>query len=666
MYTKPYIKLLIILILMFTLSGVSTAQENEPTAVATGKGMWIYLGNEIPAGLEYQVLKSVGNGDFIPVGTTSYRGDRGTMKDMAEKYYPLFGNLEKPTESELSLLRNYVSRSKTTDSVYISNFPLMHLLLGTAFFDTEVDPGKTYRYRVAKIAGKDRLWERTSNRVNFPAETDLPKPKFGSKQEFATQVVVRWYVTGESNLSSFLVYRRVFGQGGYQRMDISRGFNVSQDTIYLIAADTAVQEPALYEYYIRPLDIYGNSGPESEVVSAGTVGSVSYPVPDYFNARGGAKDHQVELVWKFSVTGYLSSIELYRSKSYDTGYMRIARLSPNDTSFTDIVPVANENFWYYLITVGPNGNSTPSAKVSAMFRNSGEKPLPPEETGAESIKGGVKVYWSCQEPYAKGFYVYRYVYETAEFEQVSGLIPAGAEIYSFADTARYLQGNEVYRYAVRTVNDVDQLSDYSETASASPGKKATVGSPMNLRITVRDKGILLIWDDMRPTEPVLLGYKVFRKEDPDGRYELLPGDTLKNDLNFYRDTSLVTGKRYRYTVTAIDFYGNESPQSVSVSYVPEASTVIAPEILRAVNTKEGILVSWGQVTDEKAVAVKVYRSRPGMNPLPVITLQKTSDEYLDKSVSEGELYTYEISVINEGDRESLHSSGVTVRRQSGN
>jgi fibronectin type 3 domain-containing protein len=427
-----------------------------------------------------------------------------------------------------------------------------------------------------------------------------------------------------------------------------------------------VQNPALYEYYIRPLDIYGNSGPESEAVTAGTLGSVSYPVPDYFNARGGEKDHRVELSWKFNETEYLRSIELYRSKSYDDGYMRIARLSPNDTSFTDIVPVANENFWYYLITGGPNGNSPPSAKVSAMFRNSGEKPLPPEETGAESIKNGVMVYWSCQEPYTKGFYVYRYIYETAEFEQVSGLIPAGAEIYSFADTARYLQGNEVYRYAVRTVNDVDQISDFSETASASPGKKATVGSPMNLRITRRDKGILLIWDDMRTTEPVLLGYKIFRKEDPDGRYELLPGDTLKNELNFYWDTTLVAGKAYQYTVTAIDFYGNESPQSVSVSFVPEISTVIAPEIMRAVNTKDGILVSWGQVTDENAVAVKVYRSRPGMNPLPVITLQKTSDEYLDKSVSEGELYTYEISVISEGDRESLRSRGVTVRRQSEN
>jgi fibronectin type 3 domain-containing protein len=626
--------------------------------------MWIYLGNEIPSGFEYQVLKSEGNGEFVPLGTASYRQDPGRMKAEAEKYYPLFGNLEKPADSELSFLRDYASRSRTTDSVYIQNFPVMHLLLGTAFFDPEVTAGKTYRYRVAKMSGRDRVWERTSNSESFPPQPDLQKPRFSSRQELFSRVVVRWYVTGESSLNSFLVYRRVFGKGEYQRLNIERGFNISQDTVFLIAADTAVQNPALYEYYIRPLDIYGNSGPGSEVVTAGTLGSSGYPVPVYFKARGGETDHRVELSWRFSEAGYSSSIEVNRSKSFDDGFMRIARLSPKDTTFTDIVPVANENYWYYLVLNGPDGNSPPTAKVSAMFSNSTEKPLLPAEIGAERITGGIRVHWTYQEPYARGFYVYRYLYETAGFEQVSGLIPAGAEVYSYTDTSQYLKGNEVYRYAVRAVNDVNQISDFSETASASPGKKAFIGSPMNLRFTKTDNGLLLVWDDMRPAEPVLLGYKVFRKEDPAGHYILMPGDTLRNSMNYYRDTTLVAGKSYRYTVTAIDFYGNESPQSVSVSYVPEGSTILPPVILRTVNTEEGIVISWGQMTDEKAVAVKVYRSRPGINPLPVITMQKTSDEYLDKAVSEGELYTYEISVVIEGGSESVRSRGMTVRRQA--
>ncbi len=659
---KPYIKLLISLILILGAGTSAEAQDNDPTAVATEKGIWIYLGNEIPQSFQYQVLKSEGNGDFVPLGTTSYRDNPGTMKTEAEKYYPFFDNLDRPGDDQLAYLRSYAAANGTTDSVYISNFPLMHLLLGTAFFDRDVSAGKSYRYRVVKTTGRNSIWERTSNRVNYPPETDIPKPRFSSKQESGSQVVVRWYVAGQSHLSSFLLYRRVFGKGEYRRMDVARGFSISQDTVYLIAADTAVQTPALYEYYIKPLDIYGNSGPESEVVSAGTLGSVTSPVAEYFNARSGEKDHRVELSWRFRETEYLRGIEVYRSKSFDNGYTRIARLSPNDTTYVDIVPVANENYWYYLVSNGVNGKSAPSAKVSAMFRNSGEKPLPPAETGAESINGGIKVYWSYQEPYAKGFYVYRYIYETAEYGQVSQLIPAKAEIFSFTDTSSYLQGNEVYRYAVRTVNDVDQLSDMSEVVSASPGKKAAVRIPANLHMTRTGNGILLVWDDMRETEPVLLGYKVFRKEEPDGRYTLLPGDTLRNDLNYYRDTTIAEGKRYSYTVSAIDYYGNESARSAPLSYAPEASTAVPPEILRAVNTEEGILISWGQVTDEKAVTVKVYRSRPGVQSLPVATVLKSADEYVDRSVSTGELYTYEISVITEGDRESARSRGVTVRR----
>lgn len=662
MQMKPYIRLLISLTTMLILCIQSFAQDKEPTAVATEKGIWVYLGNEIPSDFQYQVLRSEGNGDFVPVGTTVYREDLRIIKNKADEYYRLFENLDKPGDVELSYLHEYASASKTTDSVYISNFPLMHLLLGTAFFDGEVSAGRTYRYRVARMAGSDRLWERTSNSVAYPAETDIPEPRFSSKQEFSSQVVVRWFVTGESSLSSFNLYRRVFGKGDYERIHIGRGFSVSQDTIYLIAADTSVQNPALYEYYIKPLDIYGNSGPESEIVSAGTLGSISYPVPDYLNARGGEKDHQIEVSWKFGETAYINSIELYRSKSFDGVYMRIARLSAADSTYSDIVPVANENYWYYLVANGPDGSSPPTARVSAMFSNTGEKPLPPAETGAESVAGGVRVYWTYQEPYARGFYVYRYIYETAGFEQVSGLIPADAEIYSFTDTARYLRGNEVYRYAIRTVNDVDQMSDFSETASASPGKKAVVSNPINLRISKTDKGIILVWDDMRATEPALLGYKVFRKEGPGQEYSLMPGDTLRNELNWYLDTALVAGNSYTYIVSAIDFYGNESAGSVSQSFIPEETKMVPPEITRAVNTEEGILVSWGQVTDEEAVTVRVYRSRPGMQPSPVATLQKTSDEYLDNAVTPGELYTYEISVISEGDVESDMSRGVTIRR----
>ncbi|MBW6500613.1 MAG: hypothetical protein K0B05_04390 [Bacteroidales bacterium] len=662
MQKRPYVHFLLSSILLSVVCTASFAQGNEPTAVGTEKGIWVYLGNEIPTGFQYQILKKEGSGNFSPMGTSVYREDAGVLKTKTEEYFPLFDNLDKPGDDELSFIRQYAVRNKTTDSVYIPNFPVMHLLFGTAFLDLEVSGGKTYQYRVIKMTGNTRVWERTSNTVHYPSETNIPKPQFKNNEEFDTHIILRWFVAGQGSLNSFLIYRRVFGKGEYHRINATRGFSMSQDTVFLIAADTSVQNPALYEYFIKPLDIYGNSGPESEVISAGTIGNASFPVLEFFKAGGGEKDHQVELSWKFNEADYLRSIEVFRSNSFDSGYVRIARLSPKDTSFTDIVPVANENYWYYLVINGPTGSSLPSAKVPAMFRNIGERPLPPSETGAESIRGGIRIYWSYYEPFAKGFYVYRYLYDNAEFEQVSGLIPAIAEIYSFTDTSKYLQGNEVYRYAVRAVNDVDQLSDFSETASASPGKKATVSSPMNLRISRTDNGIILVWDDMRETEPVLLGYKVFRREEGDTGYSLMPHDTLRSDRNYYRDSTLVAGKTYTFIVSAIDFYGNESERSVPLSYTSDEEYFMPPEILRAVNTAEGILISWGQITDENIVSVKIYRSQTGGQPSVIATLQKDSEEFLDKSVSSGELYIYEISMSDEGNMEYGKSRGVSIRR----
>jgi hypothetical protein len=656
-------RLLISLLFIFFVIAYSKAQDNQPTAVSTDNGIWIYLGNEIPDGFQYQVLKKAGDGNFNLIGTTAYPENAESMMARIEEYHPYFNHLDKPGDAELRLLQDYASRSKTTDSIYIQNFPLMHLALGTAFFDPEVQAGNSVQYMVRKITERDpKVWERPSNPLQYPVKTNILKPEFSDKQEFRSQILLRWFVPEQRSLNTFAIYRRVFGLGEYQKISATKGFNTSQDTVYLIAIDTIVQSPAIYEYYIKPLDIYGNSGPDSEVISAGTIGSAYYPVPEYFNARGGEKDYQVELAWKFNDMGYLRSIELYRSASFDDGYTMIARLSPDDSTYTDVVPVANENFYYYLIISGPVEKSLPTAKISAMFRNPGEKPPPPDEIAAGNIPGGITVYWSYHEPHAKGFYVYRYVYEKAEYMQVSGLVPAGGEIYSFTDSSANLQGNDIYRYAVKVVNDVDLMSDFSESASASPGIKADVGSPVNLRINPTENGILLVWDDMRDAEPVLMGYKVYRKTNPDETFSLLPNDTLRNELNYYRDTTLISGKSYIYSISAIDLYGNESIKSNPVTHHTEPLSYLSPDISKVVSTPDGIVISWDQFTDENAASIKIYRSQPGGQPAVIATLDKESEEYLDTAVSEGELYIYEISLVTGDGREYERSRGWSVRR----
>ncbi|MBN2612962.1 MAG: hypothetical protein JXB00_15510 [Bacteroidales bacterium] len=653
--------LLTILLLNIIITSLS-AQVNQSTAVSTVKGAWIFLGNEIPKEFEYHIFKKQRDGNFTLIGKTSYLQNVSDMKTKIAEYNLLFNNLDKPDDRDFAKIRNYASKNNTTDSIIISNLPVMHLALGTAFFDSEVSSGNTYQYRVVKMKDRDtKVWERNSNILQYPVKVNILQPVFKDKQESGSQIVLRWYVKEQMSLNSFNLFRRVFGKGEFLKIPAVKGFNTSHDSVYLVAVDTTIQNPAYYEYYIEPVDIYGNPGPKSEAVSAGTIGDAYVPTPEYFRARGSEKGHQVELSWKFKDKKYLRSIEVFRSPRYDNGYIKVAQLTPEDTLFIDVVPVANENFWYYLKISGPMSQSMPSAKVSGMYRGAKEKPLPPDETGAESIKGGVKIYWKYHQPHAKGFYVYRYVYEKAEYMQISGLIPAGADLYSYIDSFKLLPGNDIYRYAIRAVNDVDQLSDYSPSASASPGIKANISAPVNLRINPVEKGFMVIWDDLRNIEPVLLGYKIYRKTNSE-KFTLLPNDTLRSDKNYFGDTTLLPGNNYSYAVSAIDFYGNESAKSNPVSYKIENEFIIPPEIYKAVNTTDGIMITWGQITSENVASVKLYRSQPGKNPQVIATIEKETDQYLDKSVAKGQLYIYQISLTSKDKQESEKSRGITIRR----
>jgi fibronectin type 3 domain-containing protein len=609
------------------------------------------------------VLKKQGNGSFKTVGVIKYKDDLKELKSRAAQYYGAFSDLDKLGEKDFISIRDYAVKHKITDSLFMANLPVTNLVMGTAFFDSDVTEGVAYQYQVKRNPeSKTATGEHLSNTVQLPAKTDILKPVFKFKQELADEIYLQWYVTEQRKLSTFALYRRVFGLGEYEKIQAKKGYNVLKDTLFIMAVDSTVKNPGYYEYYLKPMDIYGNPGPSSDVISAGPMTDATLTVPRYLRARGSEKNHEVNLSWKFGNSKYIRGIELYRSANFDSGYVKIAQLPSTDTSYVDAVPIANEVFYYYMQIQGPFEKTYPSAKISAMFKKAGDKPAPPSETAAETVRGGVKVYWTYTEPYIKGFFVFRYVYEKAAYEQVSGLIPPGSKIYSFTDSSKSLTGNQEYRYAIKAVNDVEQLSDFSVSASATAGIKATVVTPLNLSAGRKENSVLLIWDDLSKAEPNLLGYKVYRKEMNEKNFTLLPNDTLARSKNYYSDSTAVEGKSYAYAVSAIDFYGNESAKSLSAYYDKEQVVITPPTIIRAVNTDEGILVVWGQVADKNISAFKLYRGSAEGNAAVIATIKPENDQYLDKTAIKGLLYIYLISTVTGEGKESIKSSGVSVRR----
>jgi fibronectin type 3 domain-containing protein len=82
------------------------------------------------------------------------------------------------------------------------------------------------------------------------------------------------------------------------------------------------------------------------------------------------------------------------------------------------------------------------------------------------------------------------------------------------------------------------------------------GAPLRLDALSEGNRVRLVWNPV--DAPDLAGYLVFRAEGS-GELERLTKEPVAEP--FFSDETVGQGKRYRYTVRAIDRAGNESPSS---------------------------------------------------------------------------------------------------------
>lgn len=144
---------------------------------------------------------------------------------------------------------------------------------------------------------------------------------------------------------------------------------------------------------------------------------------------------------------------------------------------------------------------------------------------------------------------------------------ASADSNDYSDTV--FDFGKTYVYIVRSVvlagNNPVESSD-SNFAVVTPQDTFPPAAPRNVVAAVlpgAESGTLLVdlsWSINM--EPDLAGYRVYRSEEQGVRGQLLNAELLPTPA--LRDTSVVPGHRYWYTVTSVDRVGNESSASEPV------------------------------------------------------------------------------------------------------
>jgi hypothetical protein len=191
---------------------------------------------------------------------------------------------------------------------------------------------------------------------------------------------------------------------------------------------------------------------------------------------------------------------------------------------------------------GPKGKASDWSNPAALTVI---PPLPaPSTPKPQNVAGGIELTWTGPGP--------RYRIFRAE---------ANGQPAPLADTDRSQYVDEStsfgtrYRYMVQTIAADNQWSVVSAEADITPVDMFAPAIPAGLSAVPTPQSIELAWT--RNTETDFRGYNVSRSTDG-GPFqkiaELIEAPT-------YSDSKIEPGKKYRYTVSAVDLTGNESAQS---------------------------------------------------------------------------------------------------------
>jgi hypothetical protein len=255
--------------------------------------------------------------------------------------------------------------------------------------------------------------------------------------------------------------------------------------------------------------------------------------------------------------------------------------APQSETYTDHVDTSNAapvaNFAYAISVLNRYGRS-------AGFSNQAEVPAaptlqPPTDFHAQLDADGVHLLWNAVKPPdisgVRFFYrIYRRDAATRQ-DTIAGEVTVGVPSPSSVDHSFEWERTYDYRATAVTVVNPPGRSEEQVEGEDTPSVRVVThdvfapATPTGLQAVFSGPGqqsfIDLVWAP--DIEPDLAGYNVYRHEAGGPPSKLNP-DLIKSPA--YRDTAVMPGHKYFYSVSAMDVRGNESPRSDETSEtVPE-------------------------------------------------------------------------------------------------
>lgn len=184
----------------------------------------------------------------------------------------------------------------------------------------------------------------------------------------------------------------------------------------------------------------------------------------------------------------------------------------------------------------------------------------PANVKAEGAAGGVRVSWAVP-PGLPGL-AWR-VFRRGPDQQKPELLASSAQPEYVDSTAQFGKAYEYSVQAALKAGDAEAESGVSNPVAITYEDRFAPAVPAGLTGIPGLDSIQLVWNP--DAEPDLKGYYLFRSagDQPFARV----GELLESPS--YTDRAIEAGKRYRYSVSAVDQSGNESARSAPIEVVAQ-------------------------------------------------------------------------------------------------
>ncbi len=456
---------------------------------------------------------------------------------------------------------------------------------------------------------------------------------------------LQWYETGNDlQAKKFSVWRTSMEENSFdniQTLHYSRGSK--KDTLLYTVLDTTLTRKAIYKYYIQ-LEGEDQKPIQSEVTYGHNMGYIPSPRVTMLEVNSSKTKKAIELNWQLNHNFSVRSLSIFRSSHHEKGFEKIAEAASDATSYTDLVPLSNHNYFYFILIADYFGYQHPSPPTpgACYFKI---KPFRPKNVSLKTALNQVALSWENVEASLSGYKVYRSVGNDA-FYQLHVMQTSNKLKEQFADTLPSdLKESVVIRYFVKNYSDSYVESNPSDTLSLFIEKPVVLSPPDKFdAISNENNQIKLLWS--LPKSGSVVGYNLYLTKPTEKK---MNKEIIPRNQNFFFDEKVYASGQYSFEIESV---GKDN--QVSEFRMKTGTSILTPYYHLVVDTKKlptTFELQWMALDTELIKTISLYRQEDELSPVLLKDFENVNTIYKDSNLTKGKTYFYRfIAELSTGEK----------------